>query len=93
MRLITKRGDGCSEGLNWCVKSRFREIAICNDMETRGDIYAGFDQYGIDLFGQEADIFIIPPYIHHRLMDVVSGGYAREDVLRPRPPIRPSKKK
>lgn len=65
---------------------RFREIAlICNDMETRGDIYKRvFDQYGIDLFlDKKRDILHSPAVAYiTALMDVVSGGYAREDVLR-----------
>ena len=65
---------------------RFREISlICNDMEIRGDIYKRvFAQHGIDLFlDKKRDILHSPAVAFIiALMDVISGGYAKEDVLR-----------
>lgn len=65
---------------------RFREISlICNDLDTRGNIYKRvFEQYGIDLFlDQKRDILHSPAVVYIiSLMDVITRGYQREDILR-----------
>jgi len=64
---------------------RYRDIAvICNDLEVRGRITKRvFARYGIDLFMDEKRGVMSSPAVSYvtALLDIISRGYRREDVL------------
>ena len=64
---------------------RLRDIVlICNDLDTRGKIFKRvFAQYGMELFmDAKRDILHVPAVKYvTALMDVISEGYRREDVM------------